>query len=350
MPPVTDTVSEPLPTSTLALRLTAGGFATGPVPQLPESLAPHLDLAEVPLPALRPGQVLIAVGMAPVNPSDLFFVQGGYGQPRTEGIPAGFEGMGRVIAAEGADGLIGQRVAFLGTGTGSWAAHAISDAALCIPLRDDLDDADGAALIVNPLTAVALIERVRGAGATACVINAAGSQLGRLMLGLARDEGIAAIAVIRRPEQAEEMRALGAAEVLVQTDPDFPAQTRAAMRALKPRVLLDAVADQATADLFFAMPQGAVWVNYGKLSDQPPRLDQMGQFIFMDKRIEGFWLSRWLPAAAPDRRAAVIAQVQARFADGRWKTRVAARLPLGEALDGILPALATGAGKVMILP
>jgi NADPH:quinone reductase-like Zn-dependent oxidoreductase len=338
------------PDTTLALTLRDGGFAAGPVPQVPDSLTPHLALAQVPLPSLKPDQMLIHVALSPVNPSDLFFVQGGYGQPRVQGAPAGFEGCGTVVAANGAEPLVGRRVAFLGTGTGAWATHAVSDAALCIPLRDDLRDEDGAALIVNPLTAVALIERVRAAGASACIINAAGSQLGRLMLGLARDEGIAAVAVVRNAALADELRGLGAAEVLVQTAPDFATATRAALKAHKPRVLLDAVADQATADLFFAMPTGSVWVTYGKLSDTAPRLDQMGQFIFMDKRIEGFWLSRWLPAATPDRRAAVIAQVQDRFATGAWETRIAARLPLDRAIDGILPALATGAGKVMIAP
>jgi NADPH:quinone reductase-like Zn-dependent oxidoreductase len=339
-----------LPSHTPALILRAGGFAAGPVPQVPDDLAPHLLQADFALPPLKPGQVLIRVALSPVNPSDLFYIQGGYGQPRTAGVPAGFEGCGTVVAANGADALVGRRVAFLGTGSGAWAGHAISDAALCIPLRDDLRDEDGAALIVNPLTAVALIERVRTAGTSACIINAAGSQLGRLMLGLARDEGITAVAVIRNPALASEMRDLGAADVLVQTDPAFDSATRAAMRAHKPRILLDAVADQATADIFFAMPSGAVWVNYGKLSDSAPRLDQMGQFIFMDKRIEGFWLSRWLPAASPERRAAVIAQVQERFVAGLWQTRIAARLPLDRALGGILPALATGAGKVMIAP
>jgi NADPH:quinone reductase-like Zn-dependent oxidoreductase len=338
------------PTTTKALTLRAGGFATGPVPQVPDALDPYLALAETLLPELKPGQVLIRVALSPVNPSDLFFIQGGYGQPRVQGQAAGFEGAGTVVAANGDQDLVGRRVAFLGTVTGAWAQHAISDAALCIPLRDDLSDEDGAALIVNPLTAVALIEKVKASGAKSCIINAAGSQLARLMLGLARDEGIAAIAVIRRPAEAEALRALGAAEVLVSTADDLAATARAAIKAHKPRVLLDAVGDQVTADLFFAMPAGAIWVNYGKLSDDAPVLSQMGQFIFMDKRIEGFWLSRWLPAAAPDRRAAVIGQVQARFVDGHWKTRVAAKLGLDAALDGILPALAQNEGKVFMVP
>ncbi|MCC5972157.1 MAG: zinc-binding dehydrogenase [Pararhodobacter sp.] len=338
--------------TTHALALREGGFASGAVPQVPDNLAPFLEWREVTLPAPGPGQVLIEVIMAPVNPSDLFFVQGGYGQPRVQGAAAGFEGVGRVIGGNGAqtEALLGQRVAFLGTGSGSWAGHAISDAALCIPLRDDLRNEDGAALIVNPLTAVALLEAVRQVHGKAFVLNAAGSQLGRLMLGLARDEGLDAIAVIRRSDDAAQLRALGAAEVLITSAPEFSAQARAAIRTHKPRVLLDAVGDQVTADLFFAMPSGARWISYGKMSDASPSLTQMGQFIFMDKRIEGFWLSRWLPAASPERRAAVVAQVQERFATGQWQTRTAAQLPLEKAIDGILPALKTGEGKVMLHP
>ena len=337
------------PTTTLALALREGGFAKAPTPQVPHAMAPFLDLREVALPPLAAGQVLIEVILSPVNPSDLFFVQGGYGQPRVQGQAAGFEGVGRVIASNGADALLGRRVSFLGTGTGAWAKHAVSDAALCIPLDDAVRDVDGAALIVNPLTAVALVERARQGG-NAFVLNAAGSQLGRLMLGLARDEGLSPIAVIRRPDEAEALRALGAAEVLVTSDSGFATQAAQAIRALKPRVLLDAVGDQATADLFFAMPSGAAWVSYGKMSDEAPSLTQMGQFIFMAKTIEGFWLSRWLPAAPADRQAAVIRQVQTRFASGQWATRVAADLSLDQAIDGILPAYATSSGKVMIRP
>ena len=98
------------PATTLALSLREGGFASAPTPQTPDSLTPHLELTEVALPAPAPGQVVIEVILSPVNPSDLFFVQGGYGQPRVQGQAAGFEGVGRVIAGNGpqAEKLIGR--------------------------------------------------------------------------------------------------------------------------------------------------------------------------------------------------------------------------------------------------
>jgi NADPH:quinone reductase-like Zn-dependent oxidoreductase len=340
------------PRTTTALTLREEGYAKGPAPQVPPTLEPFLELRDIPLPELRDGQVLIEVILAPVNPSDFFYVQGSYGRPRVAGNAAGFEGVGRVLAGQGpaAEALVGRRVAFMGTVTGSWAAHAVSDAALCIPLRKDLRDEDGAALIVNPLTAMALVGLVEDNESSAFIVNAAGSQLGRLILGLARDEGLKAIAVIRRPDDRDELGDLGAAEVLVSGDADFADAARAALKSLKPRVLLDAVGDQVTADLFFAMPPGAAWISYGKMSDEAPRLSQMGQFIFMDKRIEGFWLSTWLPRLSRDRRIELIGKVQDRFADGRWATRVAKILPLSDAISGILPAYQQSAGKVLLKP
>jgi NADPH:quinone reductase-like Zn-dependent oxidoreductase len=341
----------PLPDSMQALCLRHDGYsgtATGPGI---DRLDDWVEWRRIAVPQPGPGQVLVRVGLSPVNPSDLHFVKGEYGQPRRQGAPAGFEGMGTVAACgAGAGALAGRRVAFAATASGAWADYALTDAAVCIPLRDDVADADGAALVVNPLTALAMIGLVADARSPAVVLTAAGSELGRLMIALARDRGIAAIAAIRSPTAAAELAAAGAAEVLVTSDPDHARRLPAVMRALKPRVMLDAVGDGAAAALFFAMPAGARWISYGKLSAEPPVLTQMGQLIFMGKSIAGFWLSRWLAEAAPAARAAAVDEAQARFADGRWHTRLAATLSLAEAPAGLAAALAAGGGKVMLRP
>ena len=119
---------------------------------------------------------------------------------------------------------------------------------------------------------------------------------------------------------------------------------------LEPRILLDAVADQITADLFFALPRGARWICYGRLATVPPRLDQMGQFIFMEKQIEGFWLSSWLRTAAPETVGAVVAEMQERFASGAWRTDVSEVLSLRDALDRFPQALTAKDAKIQIQP
>lgn len=315
--------------------------------------ADYLKTATIPVPAPGEGQVLIKLRVASVNPSDLHFIKGEYGQPRIKGTPAGFEGCGDVVATgAGAEGLMGQRVSFVAgrpDHSGAWADYALTDARMCIPLRPDVSDEDGSAQIVNPLTAMAMVDIADKAG-EAVVISAATSQLGKLMISLARDRGMKSIALVRRAEAVEPLKAHGADEVLTTTDPDMIKRFAALSKLLKPMVFLDAVSDQTSEQIFTAMPTCARWVSYGMLSSERPVLTQMGQLIFMSKRIEGFWLTRWMMTTPPEEQAKVVGEVQQRFADGRWTTDVAARLPLAEVVTGLAEALKKTDGKVIITP
>ncbi len=340
-----------LPATMQALVTREGGYANNPGPHI-DALSDWCELRELPVPEPEEGQVIVRVALASVNPSDLHYVKGSYGQPRIAGGPAGFEGTGEVVAGKGkaAEGLVGARVAFVAPLGGAWAEYVALDHSIVIPLRPDLLEEDAAAQIVNPLTAMAMFDLVREAKAEAFVATAAASQLGKLLAGLARDHGIPMIALVRRESQLALLEEKGAAEALQTTAPGFAEAFAGAAKRLKPRVLLDAVADQVSADVFFAMPNRARWVVYGQLDAEGPRLPQIGTLIFTGKRIEGFWLTEWMRAASSEKRVGVVQEVQARFAEGRWRTDVTATLGLGDALAGLAKALETPDGKVMIRP
>ena len=337
-----------LPKTMTALCLRESGYATRAGADMPTDLAPFLELAEVPLPEVGPGQALVKVAKAAVNPSDLMFVAGLYGQPRVQGMPAGFEGVGEVVAGD--TPLIGQRVSFFGSGSGTWAEYALTNASMMIPLHPQVSDDDAAGLIVNPVTAMAMFDIARNDGAGSFVFTAGGSQLGKFMIGLGKDHGVAPIAVVRRVEQVQALMDLGATEVLVSTADDFADRLAAVMAAHGPRILLDAVADQTSADIFFSMPRNARWITYGRLATDPPALTQMGQFIFMNKRIEGFWLTNWMQSTPPEKVGEVITEVQTRFATGAWRTTVSGTLPLATALKQFPKALAVKDVKLLIAP
>ncbi len=339
-----------LPSTMRAVVLKHDGYSgtmTGPtITDASEWLAD----AELPVPSPGPGQVLIRLRTASVNPSDIHFIKGEYGQPRVKGAAAGFEGCGDVVATgKGAEGLQGLRVAFVAAGSGAWAEYVVTQMQMCIPLRPDISDDDGAAQIVNPLTAMAMVDMAKEDG-DAFVVSAATSQLGKLMCSLGRDLGLKPIAMVRRAETVPMLKELGAAEVLVTTDPDVAHQFAELSAKLKPRVFLDAVMDPLSEQIFCAMPNRARWVCYGKLGSDAPTLTQTGQLIFMGKRIEGFWLTNWMMNTPPADQMRVVTEVQARFADGRWKTDVSGRLTLGDLISNLADALKTNDGKVMITP
>lgn len=337
-----------LPSEMRALVQTQDGYAgTQTGPNIAD-LTPFLADQMLPVPKPGAGQALIKVHLAAVNPSDIHFIKGEYGQPRIKGVPAGFEAVGEVVAGD--TPFMGQRVSFFASASGTWAQYAMTDASGLVPCRPDLSEVDAAGQLVNPLTAIAMFDIVKESGADSFVLNAAGSQLGKLLIALGRDHGIKPIAVVRRSEQAASLKALGAAEVIVTGELDPLGQAQTIFKSLKPRILLDAVGDQFTSDLFFAMPSHARWVNYGKLSTQAPALTELGQMIFRGKQIEGFWLTRWMKQVDQARIPQAFMEIQDRFVSGKWSTDVAGIVPLSEAMTKLPEVLAMPDGKAFIDP
>ena len=317
-----------------------------------KSLEPYLEYVEIPVPDPGDGQVLIRVIYGSVNPSDLHYIKGEYGVPRRKGVPAGFEAVGEVVkAGAGAEGLLGKRVGFFGSASGVWAGFSIAEASMCIPVRDDVRDEDAAALLVNPLTAIAMYEEAKAGGNDCFIMTAAASQLCKLIAGLAAEENHKVISVVRRDEHVTNIKEYGSTEVLNCQSSKFMNQMQELIREHKPRAMLDAVADQISSDIFTAMPSGSRWIVYGKLSSESPVLNQMGQFIFMNKQIEGFWLTKWMKEKPPEAQMGAALKVQEMFASGKWQTDIAQKISLRDAHSELPKALSKmNTGKVLLTP
>lgn len=335
-----------------ALLLKEDGFSAEAVPgAVISDFSRFLEYGEIDIPTIRAGQVLIRVQASMFNPSDFAFIQGGYGQPRVKGAPAGFEGVGEVIDGKGfyAKTLKGKHVSFVvgPNGSGAWAQYATVDAATVIPLRKDIRTEDGAAMIVNPLTAAAMVDLVPAGGAF--VVSAAASQLSKLMAGLARETDRRMIGLVRRDAPADSLLNLGASHVLNETSEGFEKQLREVLKAEKPTIFLDAVSGSVSARVFNMMGNDSRWIVYGKLTPEPPEILEPGKLIFMRKHIEGFWLVTWMQRTGFFAKMRAIKQVQARFADSRWQTDISARIGLRDVIADLPAALQQNDGKVMII-
>jgi len=343
-----------IPTQMHALLLKGDGYASTRSPSNLEAMQPYVEYGSIEVPAPKGKQVLIKVSRASINPSDVMFVKGLYGQPRMQGRPAGFEGVGTVVAAGEepvAQGLMGKRIAFA-TGLsnwGAWAEYAIADAPGCIPLVDGVRDEDGAAMIVNPLTALAMFGIVKDEGEKAFIMTAGASQLSKLTMNVAREEGFRPIAIVRRDDQLKLVEEAGAAYALNAESPEFRHRLREIIKAEQPRIFLDAVTGPLATTIFHEMPRRSRWIVYGRLDQETTAIREPGQLIFMSKVVEGFWLPEWM-RKSPERRVEAVMAAQKRFADGRWKTDVTAVVPLAEAMARVPQELAKPNGKVFIAP
>jgi NADPH:quinone reductase len=99
--------------------------------------------------------------------------------------------------------------------------------------------------------------------------------------------------VVRRTEQVELLRGLGAKYVLNSRVPEFDKRLRELCHQLGASIGFDAVAGEMSAIVVRAQPQGSRLLVYGGLSLQASQADP-ASLIFEGKRLEGFWLTAWL--------------------------------------------------------
>jgi NADPH:quinone reductase-like Zn-dependent oxidoreductase len=315
-----------------------------------------LRVVRKPTPRPGPGQVLVRIEAAPCNPSDLIFMQGLYGVKKPLPAVPGWEGAGTVVASGGGlmgKWLTGRRVACGGQSDadGTWAEFYLADVKGCVPLRKGLSFEQGATLLINPLTAWAMVDTAKRGRHRAIVQTAAASQLGRMVLRLARDAGMPLINVVRRQEQEDLLRALGAEVVLNSESVSFEARLREECRRLKATIGFDAVCGEMTGRILGAMAPGAMVLVYGVLSFEPAGGLDGRDLIFGRKRVEGFWLTDWIRKAGFLRVFQATGQIQKRFADGSFATQVRKKLRLEDVPAGILEyQKAMTAGKILIGP
>lgn len=315
-----------------------------------------LQILERPVPKPRRGQVLVKIAAAPCNPSDLLLLQGKYGTLKTLPTVPGWEGAGTVVAAGGgllARWLMAKRVACAvrSDRDGTWAEYVVANADNCIPLKANLPVDQAASLIINPLTAVGMLETARRAGHRAAVHTAGASQLGRMMIALASDMKYPLINIVRRDAQVQLLKSLGAAHVLNSDSDAFTNALKTLSARLQSTAAFEAVAGEMTGTVLNAMPPGTTVYVYGALSLEPCRNIDPIELIFHGKSLTGFYLGNWL-----DRRGAIgvlraASRVQRLIIEGRIRTTVQRRLKLDEVVDGLLQYVRnmTG-GKMLIMP
>jgi NADPH:quinone reductase len=323
-----------------------------------------LAITEQPVPQPDAGQVRVKIRLSPVNPSDLLYVRGHYSGV-TPHFPAGagFEGAA-VIDAVGpeVEGLsVGQRVFARNSKGGNWAPYAVVPAKNAWPVPDDIPDEQIASFMINPASAILMVRHLLAVPRGEWLLqSAANSELGRMIIRLAKHDGIRTINVVRRPEAAQELKDLGADEVIVSGEEPIDEQVHNIVGPQGVGFAVDPVAGQTGTEIFRSLSQDGRMLVYGSLSGQgisvgdDPRLTLSGR-----RTIEVYWLGYWLPRLdrsgffAPDRPA--IPQLIDEIADlirrEILNTSPGRKFDLDDIRAAVTEAESTGrSGKVLLAP
>jgi NADPH:quinone reductase-like Zn-dependent oxidoreductase len=156
-------------------------------------------------------------------------------------LAVGNEGAGTVVAAGSspeAQSLLGRTVAV--AGGSMYSQYRVVHSSLCLPLPADASAIDGASSFVNPLTALGMIETMRREGHRGLVHTAAASNLGQMLVKICLEEEVPLVAIVRKPEQAELLRSIGAVHVCDSSVPTFMTDLIDALKVTSATLAFDA--------------------------------------------------------------------------------------------------------------
>ena len=247
-----------IPTSFLQLRT-----------ELKSNNSIELSLTELPTPEPGENEVLIRIEATPINPSDLGLLLAGAdlatakqsgsaqrpviaaevgeammraGAARVDqSLPAGNEGAGVVVkagSAPEAQALLGKTVAVMAGAM--YAEYRCVPAKICLELSSDTAPREGASCFVNPLTVLGMVETMRLENHTALVHTAAASNLGQMLQKHCQAEGVELVNIVRKPEQEELLRGIGAKYVCNSSKPSFGSDLVEALAATGATLAFDA--------------------------------------------------------------------------------------------------------------
>ncbi|NIF72852.1 zinc-binding dehydrogenase [Burkholderia sp. Ap-962] len=327
----------------------------------------RLWLETAPVPAPADDEILVRIEAAPVNPSDILGLLGpadiatlardAAAQPpvTTADVPAellasaaarhdlplslGNEGAGTVVAAGNqARHLLGRAVA-LRSPLGAYAQYRAVSAAEVLVLPEGTAPEAGASALINPMTALSMLETMRVEGHTALIHTAAASNLGQMLVKICAADGVPLVNVVRNASQVALLRELGAQYVLDSSAADFDAALVEAIEATGATLAFDAIGGGDMAErLLTAM--GVVTTRrmtrydrygssthrqvylYGTLDPSPTILTRRSGLAWG----VGGWLLTWRlrqfgEAAAARMRERIVAELETTFAS-RYGERI----------------------------
>ena len=235
----------------------------------------RLTLERIGLSAPGPDEVIVRIEATPVNPSDMGQLLGRSdlttleiaetpnGTALTAHVPeasrkslrtridkpltVGNEGAGTVVfAGENAQALLGKLVAV--TGGGMYTQYRKLPKAGCMVLPQGTEAADGAAISVNPMTALTMVETMRLEGHSALVHTAAASNLGLMLNRICLADGIALVNIVRSPSQVAQLKAQGATFIVDSSADTFQQDLTNAVAETGATIAFDAVGGGSLAN------------------------------------------------------------------------------------------------------
>ena len=318
-----------------------------------------LEIANVETPSPAGSQVLVKLAMMPIVPADLATIRGIYRTPQKTPTTPGLEGIG-VISATGnkvESFAVGQRVLVLpfknaGWSNGTWQEYVLLDEYDVFPIPDQAEAHVWAQLFNTILTPwIMLVEDLRLKSGDTLLLTGAGSTVGQVALQISKIKGFSVIGVVRRSEQIQLIKELGARDVICSANEDITQRAMALTNLRGVDAVLDAVGGKVASQCLRALADNGTMYVYGLLDLERDSGIDIRKILFYNLSLRGFWLPGWWHRTATDERIRIINTVAGLVAQGHLTAVIDSKFRLSEVKAAVEKAEQPGNnGRVFLIP
>jgi NADPH:quinone reductase len=308
-----------------------------------------LRLETVEDPVTGPGEVVVEVRAAGVNPADTYMRSGTYAiRPKLPYTPGG--DAGGVISAIGPDVTehkVGDRV-FVGTAlsfdlTGCYAEKVKRKASEVLPLAEGISFAQAATFGVSyPTAHYALFERGGAKAGETVFIHGASGSVGSSAIQLAKRAGLRVVGSAGTAKGLELVRGEGVDHAVNHTEAGYMNDVRRLTGGNGPELILEMLANvNLAADMDLVAKYGRIIVigNRGEITVNPR--------VAMMKELDIRGIALWNATAAQMK--PIMRDILAGVADGSLRPVVGREMRLSEAGAAHLAVLEHGIGGKIVL-
>jgi NADPH2:quinone reductase len=308
-----------------------------------------LRYEDVPRPEPKPGEAVVKIEAAGLNYIDVYFRTGAY--KASFPLTLGQEGAGTVAAVgPGVTGVrVGDRVASVNM-AGSYAEYAAVPAEKVVPLPHGVSFAQGAAAMLQGMTAqyLACSTYPLKAG-DSCLVHAAAGGVGQLLCQVAKIRGAFVIGTAGGEAKTRVARGAGADETIDYETQDFEAEVKRITAGKGVQVVYDSVGKTTFEKGLNCLARRGMMVLFGQSSGgvgpiDPQVLNQKGSIYLTRPSLFHY-------VALREELLERSSQVLGWISDGVLKLTIFREMPLEQAAEAhrMLEARQT-VGKVLLIP
>jgi NADPH2:quinone reductase len=279
-----------------------------------------MRLVDLPDPEPADGEVVVEVARAGINFADTHATRNDYIAEQTLPMTPGGE-----IAGRTADG---RRVAAI-LPTGGYAQKVAVRGDWLVPVPDEVSDDQAASLLLQGLTAHALVHRcARLAPGETVVVEGAGGGTGTLAVQLAKRAGGRVIALASSEEKRELAARLGADATVDSRADDLGAAVVAANEGREVDAVFEMTGGSSFDSLLRILAPFGRMVTFGIATREQNEVST-GHLLRHSRAVIGFWLMHLIPRR--DEVAAMIGDLFGAVASGELEVVVGDVYPISEA-------------------